>query len=88
MRPWTGTLVATIKVLITNNVIFSAWTKTLDLTQQELRGEGIRTLRIDGQSTLEMRRRVVEQFKIEDHYTVLLTSIGVAKGMIISSPCI
>jgi len=50
----------------------------LDLVHQDLTDEGIRTLRIDGQTSLRVRGETIKQFQTENEYAVMLASIGSA----------
>lgn len=58
------------------SVIFSYWTKMLDLIEAQLERHGYMCRRIDGQSTLEARNEALRQFNAIDECTVMLASIG------------
>ncbi|KIW29334.1 uncharacterized protein PV07_05154 [Cladophialophora immunda] len=66
----------------TKSVVFSFWTKMLDMIQQALRDAGFGFTRIDGKSSLEDRSRSISRFNKDPTCTVLLASIGaVAEGV-------
>ncbi|KAI2626051.1 SNF2 family N-terminal domain-containing protein [Hypomontagnella submonticulosa] len=58
------------------SVIFSSWVKMLDLVQQALHQEQICFQRIDGRTSLEGRRRALQEFNVNPDYTVMLATIG------------
>jgi SNF2 family DNA or RNA helicase len=60
------------------SVVFSFWTKMLDLIQRALHSEGFGFQRIDGKTSLEGRRMAIEQFNQNPECTVMLASIGSA----------
>ncbi|KFA48846.1 hypothetical protein S40293_01496 [Stachybotrys chartarum IBT 40293] len=60
------------------SVVFSAWTKMLDLTQQSLEESGFICQRIDGRTNLEGRNRAIIQFNQDVKCTVMLASIASA----------
>ncbi|KAM0314130.1 hypothetical protein ACHAO8_004916 [Botrytis cinerea] len=57
------------------SVVFSYWTKTLDLVQMMLSDQGIRYTRIDGTMPLSRRNEALGAFKNEDTVRVILVSI-------------
>jgi SNF2 family DNA or RNA helicase len=61
-----------------NSLVFSSWTKMLDLVQHHLELNGFIFQRIDGQSSLQKRRRAICQFSEDPKCTVMLASIGSA----------
>ncbi|KAF2239007.1 hypothetical protein EV356DRAFT_226832 [Viridothelium virens] len=63
---------------IVKSVIFSYWTKMLNLIQQALESEGFCTQRIDGSSSLEQRSEALRRFREDPKCTVMLASIGSA----------
>ncbi|KAK0756595.1 hypothetical protein N5P37_010749 [Trichoderma harzianum] len=60
------------------SVVFSSWTKMIDLTQQCLKANGFVCARIDGQLSLEGRSKAIKQFNLEPKCTVMLATIGSA----------
>ncbi|KAI9664050.1 MAG: hypothetical protein M1821_007541 [Bathelium mastoideum] len=63
---------------IIKSVIFSYWTKMLDLIQRALKSKGFYLQRIDGKSSLEERSEAMRQFTEDPKCTVMLASIGSA----------
>ncbi|KAI9708611.1 MAG: hypothetical protein M1820_003829 [Bogoriella megaspora] len=59
-------------------VIFSFWTKMLDLIQEALKANGFCLQRIDGTASLKDRSRAIDQFTQDPNCTVMLASIGSA----------
>ncbi|KAH0523694.1 hypothetical protein TsFJ059_008663 [Trichoderma semiorbis] len=72
-RPARSRLVTPIK-----SVIFSSWTKMVDLTQQCLEANGFVCARIDGQLSLEGRLKAIKRFNLDPMCTVMLATIGSA----------
>ncbi|KAF8862893.1 hypothetical protein BDZ45DRAFT_702737 [Acephala macrosclerotiorum] len=66
------------KALPVKSVIFSHWTKMLDLIAKALTQHGFRFQRIDGQSSLQQRNVAIQQFNEDPAFTVMLASIGSA----------
>jgi SWI/SNF-related matrix-associated actin-dependent regulator of chromatin subfamily A3 len=60
----------------TKSIIFSCWTRTLDLIQSHLDVEKIEYLRIDGQSLLSRRQAILKQFSSKRGPHVLLMTTG------------
>ena len=60
------------------SVVFSEFTSHLDLIGRALRDHGHDFLRIDGTMNLAQRRKVLDAFNNDDHFTVLLASIKAA----------
>jgi len=60
------------------SIVFSCWTRMLDLVQVDLEKAGFRIQRIDGRTSLQKRRDAVELFSSDPAYTVMLASIGSA----------
>lgn len=58
-----------------SSVVFSCWTKMLDLIQQAMETEGFGLERIDGSSSLEHRARALRRFQNDSKCTVMLASI-------------
>ncbi|KAF3066160.1 putative SWI/SNF-related matrix-associated actin-dependent regulator of chromatin [Trichoderma lentiforme] len=61
-----------------SSVIFSSWTKMVDLTQQFLEANGFVCARIDGQLSLEGRSKAIKQFNLDPKCTIMLATIGSA----------
>ncbi|KAK0630427.1 SNF2 family N-terminal domain-containing protein [Bombardia bombarda] len=57
------------------SVVFSCWTRMLDLVQQHLELSGFNVRRIDGKSSLQDRGNAIEQFSENPDCTVMLASI-------------
>ncbi|QYT04363.1 hypothetical protein H0G86_011272 [Trichoderma simmonsii] len=60
------------------SVIFSSWTKMVDLTQQCLEANGFVCARIDGQLNLEGRSKAIRQFNMDPKCTIMLATTGSA----------
>ncbi|CAG9996118.1 unnamed protein product, partial [Clonostachys byssicola] len=60
------------------SVVFSTWTKSLDLVQKELEKTDIKFQRIDGQTSLTGRKHALDVFSGDSHCTVLLATVGSA----------
>ncbi|GAB1319449.1 hypothetical protein MFIFM68171_09659 [Madurella fahalii] len=58
------------------SVIFSSWTKMLDIIELILKRHDFAVQRIDGRTSLDMRRKALQQFNSHDGFTVMLASIG------------
>ncbi|KAI4153121.1 MAG: hypothetical protein LQ340_002495 [Diploschistes diacapsis] len=58
------------------SVLFSYWTKMLDLIELSLRKQGFVFRRIDGQTSLQARGEALSQFKEDPTCTIMLASIG------------
>jgi SWI/SNF-related matrix-associated actin-dependent regulator of chromatin subfamily A3 len=58
------------------SVVFSCWTKMLDLVATALEARGIAFERLDGSMKLADRRRNLEHFSNDDSIRVLLATIG------------
>ncbi|KAL1910470.1 hypothetical protein Sste5344_003719 [Sporothrix stenoceras] len=59
-------------------VVFSSWTKMLDLIAVALREKGVDFCRIDGWSTLSQRGKALDRFGKDPACTIVLASIGAA----------
>lgn len=64
--------------LIYCSVVFSQWTKMLDLISRALTQHGFQFQRIDGQCTLKQRNSALQRFNEDTTCTVMLASIGSA----------
>ena len=60
------------------SVIFSYWTKMLDLIGVALKDKGLKFTRIDGQSSMSQRRKALETFGADSTCNIILASIGAA----------
>ncbi|KAK0710005.1 SNF2 family N-terminal domain-containing protein [Lasiosphaeria miniovina] len=58
------------------SIIFSCWTRTLDLIARHLRTERIVFLRIDGDCLLSKRQRIIDRFASDRGVQVLLMTTG------------
>lgn len=65
-------------LLIAFSVIFTFWTKMLDLIQQAVESDGFFVQRIDGGTSLDDRKRAIKQFHDDPKCTIMLASIGSA----------
>ncbi|EHK18835.1 uncharacterized protein TRIVIDRAFT_193915 [Trichoderma virens Gv29-8] len=61
-----------------HSVVFSCWTRMIDLTQQCLEANGFVCARIDGQKSLEARSKAMNQFNLDPKCTVMLATLGSA----------
>ncbi|KAF7556254.1 hypothetical protein G7Z17_g1537 [Cylindrodendrum hubeiense] len=74
--------------VVKKSVVFSCWTKMIDHVQKDLEYEGFNLERIDGQASLDQRRRAIHRFKNDSNCTILLASIGSAgEGIDLISAC-
>jgi SNF2 family DNA or RNA helicase len=64
--------------LIVISVVFSFWTKMLDMIQEAVMLRGYKFQRIDGRTSLEGRRQALIKFNEDPKCTILLASIGSA----------
>jgi len=64
--------------LILISVVFSYWTKMLDLIEASLRDRGMKFCRIDGQSSLPQRKHALKRFDNDPECNIMLASIGAA----------
>lgn len=60
------------------SLVYSSWTKMLDMLEIAFYRRGLRYQRIDGRKTLPQRRDALNQFKNDSSCTILLASIGSA----------
>ncbi|KAK3378717.1 SNF2 family N-terminal domain-containing protein [Lasiosphaeria ovina] len=61
---------------VNKSVIFSSWTRMLDLIEPALQRHRISFQRIDGRTGLDARREALRRFNSHDGFTVMLASIG------------
>lgn len=61
---------------MSNSLVFSCWTTTLDEVQRALIHQGMQFVRIDGSCSLEQRSVAIERFQTERDLKVMLLSIG------------
>jgi SNF2 family DNA or RNA helicase len=59
-----------------NSLVFSYWTKTLDIIQRGLDARGISCIRFDGTMSTEKRATAVSRFNGDPRIKVLLMSIS------------
>jgi SNF2 family DNA or RNA helicase len=72
-------------ILIRGSVIFSCWTKTLDLIARHLRQHSIPFERIDGECPLHRRQQVLDDFATNPNMPVLIMTTGTgAYGLVLS----
>ncbi|KAL6407082.1 hypothetical protein AUP68_09908 [Ilyonectria robusta] len=60
------------------SLVFSSWTRMLDLLETAVSDAGFVYQRIDGTKTLQQRRETLRRFKEEPSCTILLASLGSA----------
>ncbi|KAF4452090.1 hypothetical protein F53441_5022 [Fusarium austroafricanum] len=60
------------------SVVFSYWTKMLDLIGSALKNKGFQYQRIDGQSSMSQRKKALETFGSDSECNIMLASIGAA----------
>ncbi|KAF8245042.1 hypothetical protein K440DRAFT_424037 [Wilcoxina mikolae CBS 423.85] len=58
------------------SVVFSYWTKMLDLVEKALQTENMLFARFDGSSTIDQRKRTIELFRNDQSVNILLVTIG------------
>ncbi|EMR66184.1 putative dna repair and recombination protein rad5c protein [Eutypa lata UCREL1] len=58
------------------SIVFSCWTSTLDLVGRHLQNENIDYIRIDGNTLMSKRQRLLDQFDKESGARVLLMTTG------------
>jgi SWI/SNF-related matrix-associated actin-dependent regulator of chromatin subfamily A3 len=58
------------------SIVFSCWTKTLDLISRHLKAAGIAFERIDGGISLRERENILEAFAERDDLPVLIMTTG------------
>jgi SWI/SNF-related matrix-associated actin-dependent regulator of chromatin subfamily A3 len=58
------------------SIIFSGWTRTLDLIEQHLKKGNINFRRIDGTSSLPARNKTLEEFRKDSKIRVLIMTTG------------
>jgi SNF2 family DNA or RNA helicase len=66
------------RILTSRSVVFSYWTKMLDLIQQALSGYSFTICRIDGSTSLEGRNAALKEFTERADCSVMLATIGSA----------
>jgi SWI/SNF-related matrix-associated actin-dependent regulator of chromatin subfamily A3 len=63
-------------ILIPVSVIFSCWTRTLDLIENSLIKNSIRFERIDGECSVPRRQQILDDFESNPHIPVLIMTTG------------
>lgn len=58
------------------SIVFSCWTRSLDLVGKLLQARGIRFARIDGSLTLSQRQRMLEDFENDSSVSILIMTTG------------
>lgn len=64
------------KLTIAFSVVFSCWTKMLDLIGLALDSENMRFTRFDGRLSLQQRKESIDRFRGDPKVNILLISIG------------
>jgi len=59
------------------SIIFSCWTKTLDLVERHLKLESIPFKRIDGDTSFQDRQRILDDFGRNQRFPILIMTTGV-----------
>jgi SNF2 family DNA or RNA helicase len=59
-----------------NSIIFSCWTNTLNLIERYLKEENISFYRIDGESPLNRRQQILDEFSNSSAIPVLIMTTG------------
>lgn len=65
-------------VLTRLSVVFTCWTKMLDLIEKAINSMGLVFQRIDGKKSIEQRRFALKEFSANDNCTIMLASIDCA----------
>ncbi|KAH7308041.1 SNF2 family N-terminal domain-containing protein [Stachybotrys elegans] len=60
----------------TKSIVFSCWTRTLNLITRSLDDRGVSYLRIDGTYSLDARQKVLDQFAKDSEKHILLMTTG------------
>lgn len=70
------------------SVVFSYWTKMLDLTSQALNANNIRFERLDGKMSTPQRHKAIQKFREDPICTVFLATVGSAGvGIDLTAAC-
>lgn len=74
-----GPLFRILRILLSiPSVVFTCWTKMLDLIEKVITLMGLEFQRIDGKKSIEQRRFALKEFSANDNCTVMLASIDCA----------
>jgi SNF2 family DNA or RNA helicase len=65
-----------VSFLTHSSIIFSGWTRTLDLVERHLDQHSIPFRRIDGECTLPRRRKILNEFSNNSRLPVLIMTTG------------
>jgi SNF2 family DNA or RNA helicase len=68
------------------SIIFSGWTRTLDLIEQHLQKRKIHFRRIDGASSLPARNKTLEEFRKDNKIRILMMTTGTGAVGYVSLP--
>jgi SNF2 family DNA or RNA helicase len=68
------------------SIIFSGWTRTLDLIEQHLQKRKIHFRRIDGASSLPARNKTLEEFRNDNKIRILMMTTGTGAVGYVSLP--
>jgi len=60
---------------LTISIVFSCWTRTLDLIRDLLNRQRANYIRIDGSAPLQSRKVLLDRF-VNDHVNILLMTTG------------
>ncbi|KAH9212709.1 SNF2 family N-terminal domain-containing protein [Leptodontidium sp. 2 PMI_412] len=58
------------------SIVFSCWTRSLDLTAHFLAMAQVKFLRIDGNCTMSQRQKILDDFDVESEIRILLMTTG------------
>ncbi len=73
---------SSLSMLTLHSIIFSGWTRTLDLIEQHLQNRKILFRRIDGISSLPARKKPLEEFRKDNKIRILMTTGTGAVGYV------
>jgi SNF2 family DNA or RNA helicase len=68
------------------SIIFSGWTRTLDLIEQHLQKRKIHFRRIDGASSLPARNKTLDEFRKDNKIRILMMTTGTGAVGYVSLP--
>lgn len=67
---------ALLDMLTLSSIIFSGWTRSLDLIEQHLQRRKIHFKRIDGSSSLPAWNKTLEEFRKDSKIRILMMTTG------------
>ncbi|KIW84079.1 hypothetical protein Z517_03325 [Fonsecaea pedrosoi CBS 271.37] len=63
-------------LLDTKSIVFSSWTRSLDLVQMHLQHRNIAFMRVDGNTESAKREQIFDTFKVDESSRILLMTTG------------